>query len=121
MTNIETLLGGESEPRFPAGRLDLVVMRAVIQFDDDSPRFLQAASAGLKEGGRFVLLEGETGEPSTEDAVVGSGRIPARKGYLEIFRRAGLVLVSAQVVQDREPPKAGSTGMTVFVLKKEKR
>jgi|GEM_PF-3186503 len=118
LSNVEIIRGGEYEPGFPAGGLDMIVMRAVIQFIDDRPRFLRAACDGLKDDGRFVLIEGESAESSSDDGVIGSGRLPTRKGFLEIFRRAGLVLVSAETIEDREPSRVGAAEMTVFVLRR---
>jgi len=94
-------------------------MRAVIQFIDDRPRFLRAAGAGLKEDGRFVIIEGENGDSSPDDGVFGSGGFPTRKGFLEIFRRAGLVLISAETNRVGGTLRTGVPQMTVFLLKRE--
>jgi len=118
LTNIETVLGTEYEPLLPPEQLDMIFMHAVIQFVADRPRFLRAASAGLKENGRFVIIEPESPDAAVNDRVMGPGPFPTRKGYLEIFRLAGLVMVSAEKKRDRTPPRIGSSGKTVFVLKR---
>jgi len=94
-------------------------MRAVVQFIEDRPRFLRAASAGLKAEGRFVIIEAENADSSPDDGIIGSGQFPTRKGFLEIFRRAGLVLVSTETIKARETSQVGSEEMMVFVLKRE--
>lgn len=117
LTNIETVLGTETDPRFPAGGLDMIFMHAVLQFVADRASFLRTAAAGLKEDGRFVIIEGESGGPLPGEGIVGPGRFPTRSGYLEIFRRAGLVPVSTETVKARSTARIGSNEMAVFVLK----
>lgn len=117
LTNIETILGTEYDPHLPPGELDMIFLHAVIQFIADRPLFLRMASVGLKESGRFVIIEPENKHPAAQDGVIGPGQFPTRKGYLEIFRQAGLVLVSAGTRKDRLPTRIGSSEKTIFVLK----
>jgi ubiquinone/menaquinone biosynthesis C-methylase UbiE len=111
LTNIESIRGKETDPLFPAGKLDLIFMHAVLQWIEDRPSFLRAACAGLKAGGRLVIIEPETEGDDAETGVVDSGHFPTRAGYLELFRRAGLELVSAERKPDWKWP--------VFVLMKK--
>ncbi len=112
LNNIETILGTETDPRFPEGRLDMIFMHAVLQWIEDRASFLRTAGAGLKPDGRFVIIEPETEGDDPEFGVTGPGRFPTRAGYLEIFRRAGFEAV--QVV-DKTPGRRSP----VFVLKKK--
>jgi ubiquinone/menaquinone biosynthesis C-methylase UbiE len=117
LTNIETILGTEYDPRLPPGELDMIFMHAVIQFIADRPLFVRMVSAGLKERGRFVIIEPENKNSAAQKGVIGPGQFPTRKGYLEIFRQAGLVLISAGTRKDRLPTRIGSSEKTIFVLK----
>jgi ubiquinone/menaquinone biosynthesis C-methylase UbiE len=110
LTNIETILGKESDPLFPAGKLDFIFMHAVLQWNEDRPSFLRTACAGLKPGGRLLIIEIETEGDDPESGVVDAGYFPTRAGYLELFRLAGLELVSAERKPDWKGP--------IFVLKK---
>ena len=110
LTNIETILGTEADPLFPAGKLDLIFMHAVMQWIADRPTFLRTAGAGLKAGGRLVIIESETEGDDPELNLLGPYGDPTRAGYLEMFRRAGFELVSAEKKPDWKWP--------VFVLKK---
>jgi ubiquinone/menaquinone biosynthesis C-methylase UbiE/thiol-disulfide isomerase/thioredoxin len=117
LTNIETILGTETDPLFPAGRLDMIVMHAVLQFVADRPAFLRRAAAGLKLDGRFVIIEAESAGPLPDDGIAGPGRHPTRAGYLELFRRAGLV----PVFDEARPTKDSSSSSDhyrIFVLKR---
>jgi len=75
------------------------------------------AAAGLKPDGRFVIIEPESDDSASDDGITGPGPFPTRKGFLEIFRRAGLVPVSIEKKSDKKPPMIGSSEKTVFVLK----
>jgi ubiquinone/menaquinone biosynthesis C-methylase UbiE len=111
LTNIETILGTETDPLFPAGKLDMIFMHAVMQWVEDRPAFLRTAGAGLKAGGRLVIIEPETEGDDPEINIIGSGNFPTRPGYMELFRRAGFEVVSAEKKPDWKWP--------VFVLKKK--
>jgi SAM-dependent methyltransferase len=116
LTNIETILGTEIDPLFPAGRLDMIFMHAVLQFVADRPAFLRRAAAGLKDNGRFVIIEAESAGPLPDDGIAGPGRHPTRAGYLELFRRAGLILVSDEARPTKDP-SSSSDHYRIFVLK----
>jgi ubiquinone/menaquinone biosynthesis C-methylase UbiE len=116
LTNVETLLGTTTDPRLPAGGLDMVFMHAVVQFIADRPSFIHTVAASLKDGGRLVIIEPESSGPVPDDGIYGPGRLPTRKGYLEMFRRAALVPVSSEVRRTRSTSPIGSSEYTVFVL-----
>lgn len=111
LTNIQTILGKETDPLFPPETLDYVFMHAVLYWIEDRPAFLRTAGAGLKPGGLFVIIEMESEGDDPEAHVVGSYRYPTRSGYMELFRRAGFEVVSAERKPDWDWP--------VFVLKKK--
>jgi hypothetical protein len=66
------------------------------QWVADRPTFLRTAGAGLKAGGRLVIIEPETEGDDPELNLLGPYGFPTRAGYLEMFRRAGFELVSAE-------------------------
>lgn len=117
LSNIDTIQGTESDPLFPAGRLDLIFMHAVLQWVSDRPGFIRRAAAGLKDDGRFVIIEAESAGPLPDDGIAGPGHFPTRTGYLEIFRRAGLVMVSDGARRTNDP-SSSSDHYRIFVLKR---
>jgi ubiquinone/menaquinone biosynthesis C-methylase UbiE len=64
VSNIVTVLGSESDPKLPAGKLDLVVMVDVYHELSRPQRMLQGIRESLKPGGRLVLLEYRKEDPS---------------------------------------------------------
>jgi ubiquinone/menaquinone biosynthesis C-methylase UbiE len=62
--NIVTVLGSESDPKLPAGKLDLVVMVDVYHELSRPQRVLQGVRESLKPNGRLVLLEYRKEDPS---------------------------------------------------------
>jgi ubiquinone/menaquinone biosynthesis C-methylase UbiE len=64
VTNIVTVLGSESDPKLPAGKLDLVVMVDVYHELSRPQRMLDGIRESLKPGGRLVLLEFRKEDPS---------------------------------------------------------
>lgn len=117
LSNIDTIQGTESDPLFPAGRLDLIFMHAVLQWVSDRPGFIRRAAAGLKDDGRFVIIEAESAGPLPDDGIAGPGHFPTRSGYLEIFRRAGLVMVSDEARRTNDA-SSNSDHYRIFVLKR---
>ncbi len=111
LTNIQTILGKETDPLFPPETLDYVFLHAVLQWIEDRPAFLRTAGAGLKPGGLFIIIEPESDGDDPDANVVSSGGYPTRLGYMELFRRAGFEIVSAERKPDWIWP--------VFVLKKK--
>ena len=64
VSNIVTVLGSESDPKLPAGKLDLVVMVDVYHELSRPQRMLEGIRESLKPGGRLVLLEYRKEDPS---------------------------------------------------------
>jgi ubiquinone/menaquinone biosynthesis C-methylase UbiE len=111
ITNFQTILGKETDPHFPPGKLDFIFVHAVLKWIEDRPGFLRIAGAGLKPGGHLIIIEPETEGDDPEVNVVGAGGYPTRPGYLELFRRAGFEVVSAERKPDWRFP--------VFVIEKK--
>ncbi len=111
LTNIRTILGKETDPLFPPETLDYVFLHAVLKWIEDRPAFLRTAGVGLKPGGLFVIIEPESDGDDPDANVVSSGGYPTRTGYMELFRRAGFEVVSAE----RKPEWI----WPVFILKKK--
>lgn len=64
VSNIQTILGSESDPMLPAGKLDLVVLIDVYHEFSRPQRMLQGIRGGLKPGGRLVLFEYRKEDPA---------------------------------------------------------
>lgn len=111
LTNIKTVLGTETDPKLPAEALDMIFIHAVLQWVADRPSFLRTAGNSLKPNGCLVIIEPETEGDDPEINVAGPGRHPTRRGYLEIFRRAGFELVAVERKPDWKWP--------VFVIKRK--
>jgi len=62
-TNIETVLGTETDPKLPAGQLDLILMVDVYHEFSQPQRMLRKVRESLKEDGRLVLLEHRKEDP----------------------------------------------------------
>ncbi len=64
VTNIVTVLGTESDPRLPAGKLDMVLLVDVYHEFSRPQRMLDRIRNSLKPNGRLVLLEFRKEDPS---------------------------------------------------------
>ncbi len=64
VTNIMTVLGTESDPKLPVGKLDLVILVDVYHEFSRPQRMLEGIRESLKPGGRLVLLEYRKEDPS---------------------------------------------------------
>lgn len=62
-TNIETVLGTETDPKLPAGQLDLILMVDVYHEFSQPQRMLRKVRESLKDDGRLVLLEYRKEDP----------------------------------------------------------
>jgi ubiquinone/menaquinone biosynthesis C-methylase UbiE len=62
--NVETVLGTESDPKLPQGKLDLVVLVDVYHEFSRPQRMLDQIRESLKPDGRLVLLEFRKEDPS---------------------------------------------------------
>lgn len=63
VTNVEPLLGGITDPKLPAGAVDLVLMVDVYHEFDHPFEMMTAISKGLKPGGRVVFVEFRAEDP----------------------------------------------------------
>lgn len=63
VTNIQTILGSESDPRLPAASCDLILMVDVYHELSQPQRMLQKMKQALKSDGRLVLLEYRKEDP----------------------------------------------------------
>ena len=57
IANVETVLGGASDPKLPAGQLDLVILVDVYHEFSQPQKMLQGIRSALKPDGRLVQLE----------------------------------------------------------------
>jgi len=64
LTNVETVLGSETDARLPAGRLDLIVLIDVYHEFSQPDKMMYALRRALKPDGRLVLLEYRKEDPS---------------------------------------------------------
>lgn len=64
ITNIETVLGTESDPKLPNAKLDLVLLVDVYHEFSRPQRMLERIRESLKPDGRLVLLEFRKEDPS---------------------------------------------------------
>jgi SAM-dependent methyltransferase len=64
LANVRTVLGGETDPKLPAGRMDLIILVDVYHEFSQPQKMLQGIRAALKPDGRLVLLEYRKEDPS---------------------------------------------------------
>jgi ubiquinone/menaquinone biosynthesis C-methylase UbiE len=64
LTNVETVLGAEDDPKLPAGAVDLVLLVDVYHEFSQPQKMLQKIRQALKSDGRLVLLEYRKEDPS---------------------------------------------------------
>jgi ubiquinone/menaquinone biosynthesis C-methylase UbiE len=64
VNNVVTVLGTETDPRLPAGKLDLVILVDVYHEFSRPERMLDRIRESLKPNGRLVLLEFRKEDPS---------------------------------------------------------
>jgi len=63
LTNVETVLGTESDPKLPAGQMDLVLLVDVYHEFSQPQAMLDRMRESLKPDGRLVLLEYRKEDP----------------------------------------------------------
>jgi ubiquinone/menaquinone biosynthesis C-methylase UbiE len=63
LTNIQTILGSEADPKLPKNTMDLVLMIDVYHELSQPQRMLQNVRGALKPAGRLVLLEYRKEDP----------------------------------------------------------
>jgi SAM-dependent methyltransferase len=64
LTNVQLVLGSETDPKLPAGRMDLIILVDVYHEFSQPQKMLQGIRAALKPDGRLVLLEYRKEDPS---------------------------------------------------------
>jgi ubiquinone/menaquinone biosynthesis C-methylase UbiE len=64
LTNVETVLGSEADPKLPLKALDLVILVDVYHEFSQPQEMLQHIRAALKPNGRLVLLEYRKEDPA---------------------------------------------------------
>jgi ubiquinone/menaquinone biosynthesis C-methylase UbiE len=64
LTNVETVLGQEDDPKLPPGRIDLVLLVDVYHEFSQPQKMLDRIRQSLKPDGRLVLLEYRKEDPS---------------------------------------------------------
>jgi ubiquinone/menaquinone biosynthesis C-methylase UbiE len=64
ITNIETVLGTETDPKLPAGKIDLILMVDVYHELSQPQKMLRKMREALKPDGRLVLFEYRKEDPS---------------------------------------------------------
>ncbi len=64
ITNVETVLGSEADPKLPPGKMDIVVMVDVYHELSQPQAMLQKIRAALKPDGRLILLEYRKEDPT---------------------------------------------------------
>jgi len=70
--NVETILGGFTDPKFPSGALDLIFVISSYHHFSDPVALMRNARLGLKPTGRLAIAEwvkrpGESGEGTTPE------------------------------------------------------
>ncbi len=64
ITNVETVLGSETDPKLPAGRMDLIILVDVYHEFSQPQKMLQGIRRALKPDGRLVQLEYRQEDPA---------------------------------------------------------
>jgi SAM-dependent methyltransferase len=64
VTNVETVLGTQSDPKLPAGKLDLILLVDVYHELSQPQRMLGEMRKALKPDGRLVLIEYRKEDPT---------------------------------------------------------
>ncbi|MFO7732537.1 MAG: class I SAM-dependent methyltransferase [Candidatus Aminicenantes bacterium] len=80
ITNVVTVLGGQDDPKLPAGKLDLALMVDVMPYLADARQFLTNVRRGLKPDGVFAVVEWVSEKVNRAGKIKSSEEI---KGLLE--------------------------------------
>ncbi len=64
LSNIETVLGSEADPKLPAGKIDLILLVDVYHEFSQPQKMLRKMLEALKPDGRLVLLEYRKEDPT---------------------------------------------------------
>ena len=64
ITNVETVLGSETDPKLPPGQIDLIILVDVYHEFSEPQKMLQGIRRALKPDGRLVQLEYRKEDPN---------------------------------------------------------
>ena len=64
ITNVETVLGSETDPKLPPGQIDLIILVDVYHEFSQPQKMLQGIRRALKPDGRLVQLEYRKEDPA---------------------------------------------------------
>jgi len=64
LSNVQTVLGTETDPKLPAGKMDLILLVDVYHEFSQPQKMLRQLRQALKPNGRLVLLEYRKEDPS---------------------------------------------------------
>ena len=87
LSNIETVLGTETDPRLPAGRLEMVFLVRVLHDLARPADVLRQIAASLKPGARVVVVETEVSVRDERSPV-----LQARQEFLDVVARTPFVV-----------------------------
>jgi len=105
ITNVETVLGTVDDPRFPAGRLDMVFMVWVYRMLEHPAAIVRNLVRGLKPGATIVMVEPIPSEIEADIKMVTAhrGKVPTD---IHVVTRANLAadaaLAGLEIVQAME-------------------
>jgi SAM-dependent methyltransferase len=88
LTNVRTVLGGLTDPKFPSAALDIVIMVNVVHCLDEPVVLLRNIKKSLKPDGLIAIVEG-----NLDKAPEAAGEWFPRSKLLDIFKEAGYDLV----------------------------
>jgi len=97
--NIETVLGTETDPRLPKGKLEMVFLVRSFHDLSEPEKIMEGIAASLKPGGKVVVVEVEYDVPDGK-----SSRPQTRRQYLDIVARTCFAVERI----DKSLPSAGS-------------
>jgi SAM-dependent methyltransferase len=80
-SNIETILGTETDPRLPAGRMDFVFLVQVLHDLSRPTEVLEKIALSLKPGAKLIVVENEGGKSCDGDRFV----VHTRQYFLDII------------------------------------
>jgi SAM-dependent methyltransferase len=81
LSNIETILGTETDPRLPAGRLDFVFLVQVLHHLSRPTEVLEKIALSLKPGAKLVIVANEGGKSMHDGRLV----VRTRQYFLDII------------------------------------
>jgi SAM-dependent methyltransferase len=86
LSNIETVLGTDTDPRLPRGALDMVFMVRVLHDLDEPEAVLEKLAGSLKPGAKLIVID-------TEETVRNPGTgLRLRQDYLDVIARTRFAL-----------------------------